>query len=424
MVHVHPARKPNCSGVRILCGALLLASHAPLMQAQRVPRRPAAAATTTATVAPPTATYWVYVGAESADRIHRVRFGPGGAVVEKTIGIGELAAEMEGPHGLQVSPDAKFLYMTTGHGTPDGKLWKYDLAADTLVGPGISLGKFPASLDITPDGLYSFSANFNLHGEMVPSSISVVYTPTLTEVAQVETCTMPHGSRIVPDGSMQYSGCMMDDQLVEIDTRSFAVARRFSLAKGKEGPVAGAMAGHAGHDMTTMTKPDSTKSAAPVQMDMTQGHGMTMTSSCSPTWAQPSADGAVVFVACNKSDEIIEVNRVSWSITRRMPTGRGPYNLAVTADGKFLVATLKQGAAIEIFDLSSGRSVAKLPTSTTVAHGVTISSDSRYAFVSSEGVGAAPGKVDVYDIRARARVATVDVAQQASGITFWKSDGK
>ena len=424
MVHVHPARKPNCSGVRILCGALLLASHAPLTQAQRVPRRPAAAATTTATVAPPTATYWVYVGAESADRIHRVRFGPGGAVVEKTIGIGELAAEMEGPHGLQVSPDAKFLYMTTGHGTPDGKLWKYDLAADTLVGPGISLGKFPASLDITPDGLYSFSANFNLHGEMVPSSISVVYTPTLTEVAQVETCTMPHGSRIVPDGSMQYSGCMMDDQLVEIDTRSFAVARRFSLAKGKEGPVAGAMAGHAGHDMTTMTKPDSTKSAAPVQMDMTQGHGMTMTSSCSPTWAQPSADGAVVFVACNKSDEIIEVNRVSWSITRRMPTGRGPYNLAVTADGKFLVATLKQGAAIEIFDLSSGRSVAKLPTSTTVAHGVTISSDSRYAFVSSEGVGAAPGKVDVYDIRARARVATVDVAQQASGITFWKSDGK
>ena len=423
MVHVHPARKPNGSCLRALSVLALLACVAPVVHAQRAARRPAASAATTA-VAPPTATYWVYVGAESADRIHRVRFGPGGAVVEKTIGIGELAAEMEGPHGLQVSPDSKFLYMTTGHGTPDGKLWKYDLTADTLVGPGISLGKFPASLDITPDGLYSFSANFNLHGEMVPSSISVVYTPTLTEVAQVETCTMPHGSRIVPDGSMQYSGCMMDDQLVEIDTRSFAVARRFSLAKGKEGPVTTAMAAHAGHDMSAMAKPDSTRPAAPVQMDMTQGHGMTMTSSCSPTWAQPSADGSVVFVACNKADEIVEVNRASWSITRRLATGRGPYNLAVTADGRHLVATLKQGAAVEIFDLASGRSVAKLPTSTTVAHGVTISSDSRYAFVSSEGVGAAPGKVDVYDIRARVKVATVDVAQQASGITFWKSDGK
>jgi hypothetical protein len=65
-----------------------------------------------------------------------------------------------------------------------------------------------------------------------------------------------------------------------------------------------------------------------------------------------------------------------------------------------------------------------LPTSATVAHGVTISTDSRYAFVSSEGIGAAPGKVDVYDIRARAKVATVDVGQQASGITFWKMSGK
>jgi DNA-binding beta-propeller fold protein YncE len=157
---------------------------------------------------------------------------------------------------------------------------------------------------------------------------------------------------------------------------------------------------------------------------MSQGHGMTMSSTCSPTWAQPSANGAVVFVACNKADEIVAVDRASWSITRRLATGRGPYNLAVTPDGTHLVATLKQAAMVEIFDLASGTSVARLPTSATVAHGVTISTDSRYAFVSSEGIGAAPGKVDVYDIRARTKVATVDVGQQASGITFWKMSGK
>jgi DNA-binding beta-propeller fold protein YncE len=429
MAHVIHPRKTNRARLHRALGGVLLAASATLVQAQRPSaRRPAPPPETprTAVAIPPTATYWVYVGAESADRIYRVRFGPAGAVVEKTIGIGELAAEMEGPHGLQISPDAKWLYMTTGHGTPDGKLWKYDLGPDTLVGPGIWLGKFPASLDVTPDGLYSFSANFNLHGEMVPSSISVVYTPTMTEVAQVETCTMPHGSRIEPGGTMHYSGCMMEDQLVEIDTRSFAVTRRFSLAKGKEGPISGAMA-MAGHDMHNMTasaaKPDSA-AATPPQMDMSQGHGMSMSSTCSPTWAQPSADGRVVYVACNKADVIVEVDRTSWSITRRIVTGRGPYNLAVTADGKHMVATLKQSAGIEIYDLTTGLSVAKLPTSTTVAHGVAVSPDSRYAFVSSEGVGAQPGKVDVYDIRARVKVATVDVGQQASGITFWKMDGK
>jgi DNA-binding beta-propeller fold protein YncE len=221
---------------------------------------------------------------------------------------------------------------------------------------------------------------------------------------------------------------MMDDQLVEIDTRSFAVTRRFSLAKGKEGPITGAsaMAGHDMHPMPTAgaapgAKPDAA-TPAPAQMDASQGHGVSMSATCSPTWAQPSADGRVVYVVCNKADEIIEVDRTSWAITRRIVTGRGPYNVAVTPDGMHMIATLKQSAGVEIYDLAAGRSVAKLPTSTTVAHGVAISPDSRYAFVSSEGVGAQPGKVDVYDIRARVKVATVDVGQQASGITFWKMD--
>src|SRR5215217_7222888 len=127
--------------------------------------------------------------------------------------------------------------MTTGHGSPDGKYWKYDLGPDPLVGQPIFLGNFPASIDVTPDGLYAFAVNFNLHGEMVPSTVSVIYTPTNTEVAQTTTCTMPHGSRLDPSGRRMYSTCMMDDQLVEIDAVKFGVARRFSLAKGKEGAV-------------------------------------------------------------------------------------------------------------------------------------------------------------------------------------------
>jgi DNA-binding beta-propeller fold protein YncE len=325
---------------------------------------------------------------------------------------------MEGPHGLVISRDAKYLYLTTGHGFPDGKFWKYELGPDTLVGPGIHLGNFPASIDVTPDGLYTISSNFNLHGDMVPSSMSVVFTPTGTEIARIVTCVMPHGSRIDPAGDFQYSGCMMDDQLVEIDTRSFKVSRRFSVAKGKEGPLAGGDGGvtatHSAH------RPAGTPPVDPAEVGY-DGMKHTMPpNTCSPTWAQPSADGGKVFVACNKADEILEVDRAGWTISRRFKTGRGPYNLAVTPDGKLLLATLKQGAMFEIFELASGRSLAQIKSSTTVSHGVAVSSDSRYAFVSSEGVGAAPGKVDIYDLTARAKVVTVDVGQQAGGIAFWK----
>ena len=42
--------------------------------------------------------------------------------------------------------------------------------------------------------------------------------------------------------------------------------------------------------------------------------------------------------------------------------------------------------------------------------------------MSNEGVGAAPGKVDVYDLHALTRVASVEVGQQAGGIAFWKME--
>ena len=369
----------------------------------------------------PTSTYWAYVGAESADLIQRIRFGPSGAVIEKTIPVGEFAAEMEGPHGLIISRDAKYLYMTTGHGFPDGKYWKYELGPDTLVGKGTLLGNFPASIDVTPDGLYTMSANFNLHGDMVPSSVSIVYTPTNTEIARVVTCTMPHGSRIDPSGSFQYSGCMMDDQLVEIDARAFKVSRRFSLAKGKEGPLP-ANDEHVMHAMEMAPRTATGVAVDPADVGYNGMKHDMVPNTCSPTWAQPSADGAKVFVACNKADEVIEIDRAKWAIARRIKMGRGPYNLAVTPDGKLLLATLKQGAMFEIIDLATGASLARLKNSSTVANGVAVTPDSRYAFVTSEGVGAAPGKVDVYDLRALAKVGTVDVGQQAGGIAFWKME--
>lgn len=349
--------------------------------------------------AQPAAIYWVYVGAESADMIHRVRFGPEGAVVERTIGVGEIPTEMEGPHGLQISRDGRYLHLTTGHGSPDGKYWKYHLGPDTLVGPSIPLGDFPASIDVTPDGLYAFISNFSLYGPMTPSTISVVFTPTNTEVTRVTTCTMPHGSRFNALGTRHYSTCMMDDQLVEIDATTFEVSRRFSLVRGQEGPLDRSDTGHGAH--AGMPMPPAT---------------------CSPTWAQPAPDNARVYVACNRSDEVLEVDVGRWAVTRRFPTGRGPYNADVTPDGALLVVTLKPGSGVQLFDLRTGERIMDARSSTTVTHGIAISPDSRYAFISNEAVGAQPGKVDIYDLQARVRVAEVEVGQQAGGIAFWKME--
>ncbi len=363
----------------------------------------------------PDRTYYVYVGAESADLMHRIAWGPEGARVDRTVPVGEMAVENEGPHGFNTSPDGKYIYMTTGHGVPDGKLWKFEAGADTMVAAPILLGWFPATLDLTPDGLYAFVANFNLHGEMVPSTISVVYTPDMIEVDQIETCVMPHGLRMAPDGRHLYSNCMMNDVMVEVDTRTFDVSRMFRLTPGQEGQIdltTGEMAGM-DHSMSGMDH-----SMGGMEME----GGLPMVNQCSPTWAEPSVDGSRIYVACNKGNRIVELDTESFTMLREFQTGRAPYNLDVTPDGRLLVATLKAQAAVEFIDIASGRSLAITPSSNTVTHGIVISPDSRYAFVSVEGVGSEPGKVDIYDLQTFEMVADVEVGQQAGGITFWKME--
>ena len=142
--------------------------------------------------------------------------------------------------------------------------------------------------------------------------------------------------------------------------------------------------------------------------------------SCSPTWAQPSADGSKVFVACNKANDIVEIDVASWKMTRRLPAGDGVYNLAATHDGKLLLGTNKRGQSVSVIDIASGKELARITTTRKVASGITVSDDDRYAFASIEGVGSQPGTVDIIDLTTMQKVASVDVGQQAGGIDFWK----
>jgi YVTN family beta-propeller protein len=366
----------------------------------------------------------VYVGAESADLIHRVKLDATGVSIDQTTPVGEMAVENEGPHGLNISPDGRYLYMTTAHGVPDGKMWKFEAGPDTLVARPILLGNFPATLDLTPDGLYAFVANFNLHGEHVPSTISVVYTPDMVEVDQIATCTMPHGLRVAPDGLFAYSMCMMDDQLVEIDTRTFEVSRRFTVSTGKEQELRGYMVAEGLTGPNGMTRAGA-MAGGPGHTGMPMDHEMPGMSepTCSPTWVQPAPDDRTLYVACNKSDEILVIDRATWTLSRKFPAGRAPYNLGITPDGRILVASLKGAGQVQFFDAATGESKAIVASTTTVTHGVAITPDSRYAFVSVEGKGAEPGKVDVFDLRTFQLVGSVGVGQQAGGIIFWKQEG-
>src|SRR5687768_12544859 len=258
--------------------------------------------------AKPSQDYLVYVLSEAADKISLIRFGPNGARVDHELVTGGMPADIDGPHGIAISRDKKFYYVSQAHGRPFGSVWKYSTDDDRVLGQ-VTLGLFPATMDLSADGSLLYVVNFNLHGDMVPSTVSVVATDPMLEVARITTCAMPHGSRLNPQGTKHYSACMMDDLLVEIDTQTMKVSRHFLLTKGREMGLSGA---------PSLAKPNTAGEIGmkPGMKHDMGGHGMESPKagdvSCSPTWAQPSIDGSSIFVACNKSSEIIEVETSKW----------------------------------------------------------------------------------------------------------------
>ncbi len=349
----------------------------------------------------------VYVASEAVDAVSRVHFGPEGSGVDRVIKVDPRPSESDGPHNLNISPDRQYWYTSVAHGTPNGSLWKFTTAGDSLVGVA-GLSHFPATISFSPDGEFAWVANFNLFGDMVPSSVSVVYTPIMQEVARIPTCLMPHGLRVSPDGSRAWMTCMMDDKVVEIDASSYGVTRLSSVRPGGE------------HVMVTSS------AMMPGEMDLAHGpmsHDAPATgtsTSCAPTWIQPSTDGTRLYVACNRHAEVLELDATTLGITRRIPTGKSPYNLAISADGRVLLATLKGQQALSVIDLVQGKEVAQLKTSHTVPSGVQVTPDGRYAVVSCEGKGAEAGAVDLFDLGERALLSTVVVGAGAGGIQIFE----
>lgn len=355
---------------------------------------------------------------ESSDLVSRVAFHPdSGLWVEKEIPVGLMPTDNDGAHGIAVSPDGEHWYLSIAHGTPYGTVWRFRTGADTLEGRA-ELGLFPATMSLTPDGTFLLAANFNLHGDRIPSTVSVVHTPSMTEITKVTTCVMPHGSRVAQDGKHQYSACMHSDQVVGIDLSDFRVSSRFSVAPGAEGtvPLDGESAG------APAASASAAAAQAPAPGSADSGHAAHAAGpSCGPTWAQPGRGprSDMVYVPCNRNAEILEIDTRSGSVTRRFATGSGPYNLDVTPDGSRLVVTLKGEQAVSIIDLEKGTELARLHASRPITHGVVVGPDGRFAFVTNESVGSDRGTLDVIDLDTLEVIDSVELGHQPGGLGLW-----
>lgn len=350
--------------------------------------------------------YKFYVTAESDDEVYRISFDSekGASTVENIITVGEFPTENEGPHGIGIDPGGEYWYVSLGHGMPFGHLYKYEIGSDRVL-DRVELGMFPATLDVSEATGWVYIVNFNLHGPHEPSSLSIVDGKTMEEIERLETGIMPHGSRLTEDGSYQYHVSMMTDELYEIDAISMEISRVLNLSgEGESGMNHGTHQSVMRHDGQMENGSHSNKPAV------------------KPTWASPDPVRPAVYVAGNGNDKIYVVDTNTWKVTDEWETsGRGPYNLEPTHDGSKVVVTYKDGSA-GIWDVNEGKELARIKSSRSVTHGVVISPDDRFAFISVEGIGGEPGSVDIIDLESLELVDVVEVGKQAGGIAFWKME--
>jgi YVTN family beta-propeller protein len=343
----------------------------------------------------PTPEYHVVVVSESGDIATWLTPTGPGLVPDRVVPIGVMPSDIDGPHNITVSPDAKNYYITVAHGTPFGSLWKMDAASDSLLGRA-QVELFPTTISLTPDGQYAFVANSDFYGDHPRTNVvSVIHTPTMTKITDVSACDMPHGVKVNHRGTRVYVSCMHSDEILQLDVATFAIARR-----GRTG---------GGHAMTAAAPPPHGP-AAPTSAHAEQ--------ECSPTFVSVSLDDARLYVACNYGNTLQVWDAAGFKRIKEIPVGKGAYNVEPSPDGKVVIVTNKKDQSVSIIDAASLAEVARIPTSKQVVHGVAYSPDGRLAYISCESIGADPGAVDVIDLSARKRVATISVPGQPTGVTI------
>ena len=96
--------------------------------------------------------------------------------------------------------------------------------------------------------------------------------------------------------------------------------------------------------------------------------------------------------------------------------------MEVSPNGKYPLASIKGEGKTGVWMLDDLSFVKNIDNSGSVSHGIVISPDSKYAFISLEGIGGDPGIVDVISLDRLKVVSSVEVGKQAGGIAFWKME--
>lgn len=275
------------------------------------------------------------------------------------------------PHNVQVSPDGKRLLAVgvSAHASHHsgsgggGQLLVFDLPSDGKPAFALPLDGHPAHVITDLGGTQAFVSDSD------HNAIAVFDLEQRSRIGTIKTGKYPHGLRLSPDGREIYVANVKDGSVSVINVASLQESARIAVGR------------------------------APVQVGFTP-------------------DGKHSYVSLSAENKVAIIDTVQRKLSGKIAVGNTPIQLFATPDGKQIYVA-NQGSSkrpdnrVSVIDPAKRTVVATLRTGAG-AHGVAISGDGSYAFVSN----IEDGTFSVIDTATNQVIATHKVGAGPNGISY------
>ena len=278
------------------------------------------------------------------------------------------------PHNVQVSPDGKVVGYTlaakmTENQSKDGNMDMnmngfavfYDTDTGKLI-KKVEVGKHPAHVVFTEDGKYVLVTNNE------DNNVSVIDAKTYKVINTITVGKGPHGFRISKDSKFAYVANMGEDTISIVDIENNKEVKKITVGK------------------------------TPVTTGIT-------------------SDGKTLVATVN-NENMLAIIDLATDKVEKIPVGVGPAQAYIQSDDKYaFVANQgteeKPSNTVSKIDLTTKKVVATIETGNG-AHGVVVSPDNKYVYVTNMY----DGTISVIDNATDKVIKTIQVDEEPNGISF------
>jgi YVTN family beta-propeller protein len=296
----------------------------------------------------------VYVAVAVSDEV--LRFDPETGALLARISLDPRPSESDEPHGLAVAPDGSHWYATLAHGEPT--LSKFERTADRRIGRGRLSAAGAARVELDRAGEYGFVADYDRSRPAEAGEVLAIRLYDLEVSARSRPCPGPHHAIQNPVSGQIAVACSLGDEVVLLSSPDLEEIDRFAVDS------------EPGEPGSPRFKP------------------------LNLAW---SPDGTRLYVALHLADRV-RVFDSGGAPVGDIPTGRRPAQIALSPDGRTLVAANRGDGTLSLIDTGTLQERSRVELGAAHPHGVALDGSGTRAFVTCEGTPTTPGRLVAVDL--------------------------